>query len=140
VNIDIELGPKDPELLERMRERVEKAVSKLTTPPVRVLINFEDVNGPKGGVDTRCGITLRIPGRRLLHVEELAANAWLAFTGASEALDRSVQKQTERETTRRRRPKKYYVAKRMLLPEVGRLAPDGPTSDQRRQSAREGSR
>lgn len=137
MNIDIELGPKDRVLLERMRERVEKAVSKLATPPVRVLINFEDVNGPKGGPDTRCGITLRVPGRRLLHVEDLATNAWLAFTGAADALDRSVHKQAEREATRRRRPKKYYVAKRLLLPEVSAAAPEGPTvASRRRRRAR----
>ena len=134
--IDIELAPKDPDLLQRMRERVEKAVSKLTTPPVRVLVNFEDVNGPRGGLDTRCGMTLRVPGRRLLHVEELAANAWLAFSGAADALDRSLQKQAERETTRRRRPKKYYAAKRMLLPELDTLAPEGPTPSPRRRRRR----
>jgi len=55
-----------------------------------------------------------VPRRRSLHVEDLALSPRLAFDNAFAGLERLALR--ERDTTRelRRRPKKYYVAKRLL--------------------------
>lgn len=74
---------------------------------------FVDDNGPKGG-GIRCALTLRLPYRPALRVEQTAMTARLAFDGAIATLERQLERHGERQRERRRRPKKYYVAKRLL--------------------------
>jgi len=114
VNIEIEGLDGDRALRSRIQRRVGKALDRVRPAPTTALVNFTDVNGPKGGVDSRCAVTVRIPRRRPVHVESLATIPWLAFSEAVDTLERQLRKQQERATARRRRPKKYYVAKRLL--------------------------
>lgn len=114
MNIEIEGLDGDRALRSRIQRRVGKALDRVRPAPTTALVNFTDVNGPKGGVDSRCAVTVRIPRRRPVHVESLATIPWLAFSEAVDTLERQLRKQQERAMARRRRPKKYYVAKRLL--------------------------
>lgn len=88
--------------------------------PVAVRIDFTDENGPKGGVGTRCGITVELPRRRkAVHVEHRAMSERLAFDAAVESLERQLERARKRTRDQSRRPKKYYVARRLLQPEEG---------------------
>ena len=118
MRIDIEGLDGDSALRARIERRVGKALGRVKPAPTTALVTFTDVNGPKGGVDNRCAVTVRIPRRRAVHVEGLATIPWLSFTEAVATLERQLRKQQERATERRRRPKKYYVAKRLLEPEA----------------------
>lgn len=82
--------------------------------PVDVRVGFVDQNGPKGGVAIRCGINVEIPRRPTLHAEHRAETERLAFDGAFEALARRIARARGRMLDERRRPKKYFAAKRLL--------------------------
>jgi putative sigma-54 modulation protein len=116
VRIEIEGLGRDARLRSRITTRLEKALERLPAA-TSALVTFTDVNGPKGGVDRRCGVTVSLPARPTVHVEHLATTPALAFDAAADALDRTLKRQRERAETRRRRPKKYFLAKRLLTPE-----------------------
>jgi ribosome-associated translation inhibitor RaiA len=135
VKIEIEGIASVRGLRSRVQNRLRKALRSLPLEPVTALVNFTDVNGPKGGVDKRCALTVSLPRRRNVHVEELATNQELAFNTAVDALERKLKRQAELQQDRRRRPKKYYVAKQLMMPESPTLAPEGPPSPRRRRRA-----
>ena len=120
MKIDIEGLGRQPLLRRRIPAQVAKALTRLQAEPASVLVNFTDLNGPKGGLDHRCGITVRLPRRPVIHVENLARTEAVAFAGAADALETVLRKQGERELEVRRRPKKYYVARELLR---GQLPP-----------------
>jgi ribosome hibernation promoting factor len=118
MQIDVEGVPKDARMRGRVARGLEKALARIAVKPTSALISFTDVNGPKGGVDTRCAITVWLARRPAIHVEELATDGRLALAATLEVLERRLRRQGERSLERRRRPKKYYLAKRLLEPEA----------------------
>ena len=115
-----------------IESRLGKAVGHVPARPTSALVNFIDVNGPKGGVDIRCAVTLRLPPRKEVHVEAMGSTPVLAFNAAADVLDRRLQRQVGREVAARRRPKKYFVAKQINGPEAVTLAPEGLPAVKRR--------
>ena len=101
--------------------------------PVAARVGFVDENGPKGGAAIRCGINIELPRRPSVHVEHRAASERLAFDGALEALERRIARERGRMMAERRRPKKYYLAKRLLNPDEA--LPEMATKLPRRRSA-----
>ena len=100
--------------------------------PTNVRVGFADENGPKGGIDIRCRVTVEIPRRRTLHAEDRAATYRLAFDAALTALERQLERDRGRQRTERRHPKKYYLAKRLLMPEESPPASGRKRSTMRR--------
>jgi hypothetical protein len=96
------------------RRRLAAALGRLTVTPVRAQIGFFDDDGPKGGPAVRCALTVRLPYRPPVRVEESAARPRLAFDGAFAALERQLERYREQQRESRRRPKKYYAAKRLM--------------------------
>jgi ribosome-associated translation inhibitor RaiA len=112
-----------------IHRKLESAFARKHPQPVSIRIDFTDENGPKGGVGTRCGITVELPRRRkAVHVEHEAENPRLAFDAAVVSLERQFERERGRAMTKRRRPKKYYVAKRLLNPDesLETLAEESP--------------
>lgn len=91
--------------------RMTRVVRRLPLRPLTARVRFVDVNGPKGGMDIRCAVDLRLPRRPLVHVERLATTARRAFDGACDTLARRVDEATARWRQARRHPKKYYTAR-----------------------------
>jgi ribosome-associated translation inhibitor RaiA len=85
--------------------------------PTVVRVAFTDENGPKGGVDIRCAVTVELPRRPVLHANAVADAPRPAFDGALEALERELDRVRQRQRDAARRPKKYFVAHQGLLPE-----------------------
>lgn len=98
----------------RVTQLLVATLDALRTKPVSVRAAFADDNGPKGGVAARCGLTVRLPHRPPLHVEHTAETPRRAFDGALIALERGIERDRQRARDSRRRPKKYYAAKRVL--------------------------
>ena len=111
-------------------KKLDLAFERHGVQPVATRVVFNDENGPKGGLGIRCGVTVELPRRPTLHVDHLADSQRIAFDGAIEALERQVMRDRGRMREQRRRPKKYFVAKRLLASESG-AAPARP----RRRSA-----
>jgi ribosome-associated translation inhibitor RaiA len=101
-------------LRERVRRQIRAALEPLRVAPVRAQVAFFDDNGPKGGLALRCAVTVRVPYRPAIRVENTAATARVAFDGALGVLERQLERYRERDRDVRRRPKKYFVAKRLL--------------------------
>lgn len=132
MTIDI-TGLRNDRVLEgRITKRLAQALKTLTVAPVSALVAFMDENGPKGGVDTRCALTVRLPYRPSVRVEELADTPRRAFDLAFPALERALVRYREVDRDRRRRPKKYFVAKRLLTGEGRGSTPPSATTSARR--------
>ena len=112
--IDIQGLPARSALRARVVKQLDGALRSLSVAPVTARVTFVDVNGPKGGIGIRCAVTLRIPRRPALRVEELADTPRRAFDGCFTTVERQLAKYREIRSERPRHPKKYYAAKRLL--------------------------
>jgi sigma 54 modulation/S30EA-like ribosomal protein len=99
----------------KMTEMFESSRARATA----VRVGFVDENGPKGGIGVTCRITVEVPRRPTGHVEHRAESERMAFDGALEALERQISSDRGRRLDARRRPRKYYLAKRLLMPAEG---------------------
>jgi ribosome-associated translation inhibitor RaiA len=91
----------------RLRAVLEALANRATTARVR----FVDDNGPKGGVATRCALTVKVPGRPPLHVEETETTPGRAFDAALVKLTRALRRAAGARRDAGRYPKKYYAAR-----------------------------
>ena len=103
----------DSALATRVKRLVGAALDLLTVKPVMAQATFFDDDGPKGGPAIRCALTVRLPYRPSIRVEDLAETPRLAFDGALKTLERQLERYRERDRDSRRFPKKYWVAKRL---------------------------
>jgi ribosome-associated translation inhibitor RaiA len=112
--IDIQGVEKDTGLRARAVKVVGAALELIRLAPIRAKVTFFDDNGPKGGRGMRCAVDVRLPYRPPIRVEQMAETSRLAFDGAFAALERQLERYRERDRDIKRRPKKYFVAKRLL--------------------------
>jgi len=112
--IDIQGMEKDRALRARAAKVVAAALEPIKMAPIRAKITFFDDNGPKGGRGMRCAVDVRLPYRPAIRVEQVAETSRLAFDGAFGALERQLERYRVRDRDIKRRPKKYFVAKRLL--------------------------
>ena len=94
--------------------RLGRALSRLPVEPVTAHVTFADVNGPKGGNDVRCAVLVELPRQPSIRVECLAPTPRLAFDASYDRVVRQLERYRERWQDSRRRPRKYYAAKRLL--------------------------
>ncbi|HSP80039.1 MAG TPA: ribosome-associated translation inhibitor RaiA [Myxococcaceae bacterium] len=59
-------------------------------------IALVDVNGPKGGIDQECRVTVRIPGFAAMHVTETAETMFQAVDAARDRLEKTVKRTVEK--------------------------------------------
>ena len=131
--VDIQGVKKDLALRARVAKVVGAALESIRLAPVRAKVTFFDDNGPKGGIAMRCAVSVRLPYRPAIRVEQVALTSRLAFDGAFAALERQLERYRERDRDIKRRPKKYYVAKRLLTGGLER--PGAPRRVRRRKEA-----
>ena len=112
--IDIQGMARDRALRARAAKVVAAALEPIKMAPIRAKITFFDDNGPKGGRGMRCAVDVRLPYRPPIRVEQVAETSRLAFDGAFGALERQLERYRVRDRDIKRRPKKYFVAKRLL--------------------------
>ena len=117
--IDIQGVERDKALRARAVKLVGAALEPITLEPVKAKITFFDDNGPKGGLGMRCAVDVRLPFRPAIRVEQVAETSRLAFDCAFAALERRLERYRERDRDSKRRPKKYFVAKRLLTGGLG---------------------
>jgi putative sigma-54 modulation protein len=115
--IEIRGIPVDRALRARILARLTAALGQLGQEPVAARATFVDENGPKGGLDLRCALTVRIPHCPRVRVEVTAETPRTAFDGAFAKLERNLERNRDRDREAKRHPKKYYVARRMITAE-----------------------
>ena len=115
----------------RIRKQMTAVLERLTMTPLIAHVAFFDENGPKGGVDKRCALTVRLPYRPSVRGESVADALDLAFSQSFEILTRQLGRYRERQLESRRHPKKYFVAQRLLEGEDPATAPRRPRKARR---------
>ena len=131
--IEIRGVPTDPALRSHVRARLTPSLAHLATKPITAQVTFFDENGPKGGLAMRSAITVRLPYRPHVRVEDTAETLWTAFDGAFAKLERELERYRERDRQSKRHPKKYYTARRLMATET-----DGAADTPERQPGRRG--
>src|SRR5262249_23982741 len=105
----------DSQLTARAAARLEAALASLHVAPISARVTFFDDNGPRGGLGMRCAISVGVPYRPPLpRVDRVAPTSRLAFDGAFASLERQLERYRQRNRDIKRRPKKYFAAKRLL--------------------------
>jgi ribosome-associated translation inhibitor RaiA len=97
--------------------RLRRALDRVRGAPVKAHVTFSDVNGPKGGEDVHCAVLLELPHQAAINVERVATTPQIAFDESCDRLVRRLARARERWQDGRRRPKKYFAAKWLLMKE-----------------------
>jgi ribosome-associated translation inhibitor RaiA len=98
----------------RVARRLSGVLASLPVGATGVRVAFTDENGPKGGDAIRCSVEVRLPRRPPMRVEDVASAPRLALDAALTKLERRLRRVRERTRESKRRPKKYYTARRTL--------------------------
>ena len=89
-------------LREHASRRIHFHLSRFGSEVTSVLVRIGDVNGPKGGVDKRCQVTVRGPRLGSATLDDLSGDAYAAVDGAVERIGRAVGRELERVRSDRR--------------------------------------
>lgn len=116
----------NPEFIDRVRARVAETLGRVVPQPTGGKIIFADENGPKGGMGIRCTIVHDMPKRRDFTEIGQGNILEVAFDDAFAALETSISRDRGRRRESMRRPKKYYLAKRLLSPNETLPPPELP--------------
>jgi len=98
----------------RVTADLDSALALLGVAPTTARATFTDENGPKGGPAIRCALEVKQPRRSAVHVETVATTQRLAFDGALAKLEGAVARRRKATRDAKRRPKKYFAARRVL--------------------------
>jgi hypothetical protein len=115
----------DPHFHDAVAERVRSVLERAGVRAGTASVTFTDENGPKGGPDIRCALVVGVPGRGTVRIADVASSHDLAFNQSLEAFERGLTERQKRRRALARRPKKYFVAKRLLSGETRGPAGDG---------------
>ncbi len=86
-----------------LHARVHDSLQAIRDHVRRVHVRLDDLNGPKGGVDTRCSLTLELVGAGPIHVQYVSLSPYSAVAGAAGKASRAGMRILERRFTKRRR-------------------------------------
>lgn len=118
--------PVSSKLRERIPSLLGKKLERHALNITRVTVRFEDINGPRGGVDTVCRIEMSTKGRDHIVIDAHDVDAERAFRRAATLAKTAVARALERTARERRRPS----ASRAQLPKPARRksAPKRPAA------------
>ncbi|MEN9579090.1 MAG: hypothetical protein RJA70_2099 [Pseudomonadota bacterium] len=88
-------------LREHALRRVHFHLSRFGQEVGSVCVRIGDVNGPKGGLDKQCHVTLRGPSLSSIVIDELREDAYLAVEVAIERASRAVGRDLDRQRSAR---------------------------------------
>lgn len=99
--MEIRLTARNVELSDDLREHIERriyfALSRFGHRIRKVDVKVEDINGPRGGMDKRCSVIVRIaPGRRVA-IEDSDSDILVAVDRAADRLGRAVAREIDRQ-------------------------------------------
>ena len=106
----------DPELRSKMTTAMSDALARLHGAPTSAEIALFDDNGPKHAPGIRCALTVSVPRHPAIRVERVDVTKRTAFDRAYDALARRLDHELGRARDSRRRPRKYFIARRLLTP------------------------
>jgi len=60
-------------------------------------VRLSDINGPRGGLDKRCGIEIRLKGASAVAIEDTEADLYVAIDRAAERAGRTLDRRLARQ-------------------------------------------
>ena len=87
-------------LREHVTKRLRHAFSSSADRISRIMVRLSDINGPRGGVDKRCQIQVRMAALADVVIEDTEADLYVAIDRAAERANRTAT----RHLARQRRP------------------------------------
>jgi len=79
-----------------VQRRLQFAMSRFQDRALRVKVCLSDVNGPKGGVDKRCRLQIRVGGLPDIFIEDTESQLHVAVDRAVERAGRTLGRQLKR--------------------------------------------
>ena len=110
----------DSALRSKMTADMAEALTRLHGEPCTAQIAFFDDNGPKNAPGIRCALTVAVPRHPPIRIERVDVTKRTAFDLAYAALTRRLHEEAEKMRDVRRRPKKYFAARRLLTPPLAK--------------------
>jgi hypothetical protein len=93
----------DVDTREHIDRRMERQLKKLGRQAIRATVRFEDVNGPRGGVDTVCRVKLVLAGQTPIVSEARGSEPREAFDLAAAPAQRAALRALAAPRSRQRR-------------------------------------
>lgn len=87
-------------------------------PAAELRVSLGDANGPKGGLDKECHLTLRMPGNSTIQIQEATRDAYASIDAASDRLFRACKRELERA----RRPVPHRQGHPLAMAAIGATA------------------
>ncbi len=88
--------PATPALRQYAERQLQTALERFGDRVEQVSVRLDDLNGPRGGLDKRCGVTISLARHRRLFVEEVSGDAYTALTQAARRATRAVARTMDR--------------------------------------------
>jgi len=99
--MNIQIHAQDFALTDGLREHVARrlayALNHGRDSVSRIVVRLSDVNGPRGGVDKRCGIEIRLKGSTAVAIEDTEADLYVAIDRAAERAGRTLDRHLARQ-------------------------------------------
>jgi ribosomal subunit interface protein len=109
--MNIHIHTNDFDLTDGLRDHVAKrlayALNHGRDVVSRIVVRLSDVNGPRGGIDKRCGIEVRLKGAATIAIDDTEADLYVAIDRAVERTGRTLDRRIARRhhlATRRAHP------------------------------------
>lgn len=84
-------------------DRIRRGLDRFRVRVGTVLVRLADINGPRGGEDKRCLVSVRLASGQLVMVNSRDSCPYRAIDAAVSRLKRSVRERIRRNRSRRRR-------------------------------------
>lgn len=88
--------PLSADTRDRIREQLTRKLRKFATHIERVTARFDDLNGPRTGLDSECRLKIVLANMESVIVEARAESPEAAFAQAGRSIERTLRKKLER--------------------------------------------
>lgn len=78
------------------RHLVDPLAKYIDDEATELEIALVDINGPKGGVDQECRVTVRMPGFSGMHVTETSETMFQSIDAARDTLEKMIKRTVEK--------------------------------------------
>ena len=88
-------------LYDELKAYVEKRLARIIErfaddEAAELEVMLKDTNGPKGGVDKECSVTLRMPGSAAIHITETTEDIFQSIDLAEDRLVKAARREIDR--------------------------------------------
>lgn len=94
------------ELTDAMKAHVQKHLVEpiehfYDSEAAEMEVHLRDVNGPKGGRDMECSVSVRVPHGQTIHVTEVSDDIYKSIDLARDRVEKAAKRQIERSLDKR---------------------------------------